>query len=1184
MSERKWTKAQRAAIEDEGGSLLIDAAAGSGKTAVLVERAVRMMTREENPVPADKMLILTFTNAAAEELRVRLAKRLDEQAQTLRDNLFFRRQKNLLQRAFIGTIDAFCQQLVREWFAQLDVAPDVSVGQEALLSELSEQALQEALEEAYENKAFAQFSALYGRSRSDEEAAKAMESLYRYVCTLPWPLQQLEHFAALYEQETPLCESLWGKELFAHAERSVSGAKTLAKAALQLARDDGGLDAWLPMLQEECDTWQHLEQLVKERRWDACELHLRTQKRPSLASVRGYEGEGKERVQAFRKLVKGIAEELLKHCFVCTEQEHREDMETAAPMVRALCRATARYAELYMAKKTENKILDFADFEHLALGLLMSQEGERLPAAEEISTRYEFVMVDEYQDTNELQSALYTCLGNRNGSNLFYVGDVKQSIYRFRRANPGLFLEKKKNWAAYESGQKPAVLRLGHNFRSGPGVVEGVNSLFEELMSEALGDVAYSEGEQLIQGGSGSIRDGLSLVLLQKKEDEDEARYVAKTIAIMIQERVPVQDGTQQRPCRFGDFCILLRARSAMATFEQALREAHIPVNSDRAQELLCTPEVLPLRAVLSAIDNPGDDVHLAATMLGPLFRFTPDELAALRLQQADGSLYGALLCSSEEKCKDFVQTLAHFRALSKEMPLGRFCEELVLRTGYLSAVAAMEDGMVRRENVRRFLSWAAQMGTISGGGLAGFVRLLCQGRGPQNAGYQNRPGAVSLLTAHKSKGLEFPIVFFADTGHQFNLRDQAQRVQFHTQFGIGFRLRAGQIIYPTLPFLAIRRRSLQESLSEEMRVLYVALTRAKDRLQIVYAHKDPLRKLEALAALAELEENRPYLIGHWECFGDWVFTAMLRHEQAAPLWQAIGRPRLCPGKEKETQCPVNISIQTVEACEDAPEQTVLNLKAEDEAVKKLKEHFSAVLPRQALQEVPRKLSVSALTKTEQAGTYKRPSLLYENGLTAAERGTAMHRFLQLANFAAAEQNREQEIKRLEAAKLLSPVQAASVNRKELAKFFSSPLFARMRAAVQVLREYDFITAIPAGRFNSELEGALAKEPVYLQGIADAVILQENSIEIVDYKTDRGKTAQKLREVYENQLNLYAKAVQKRLGLPVTRLTIWSFALCEEVAVPFLLQEDGIGENPKNQYNKGGKTSEADFGSGGTGC
>ncbi len=1148
MAGRSWTEAQTAAILDEGGSLLVDAAAGSGKTAVLVERAVRLMTRDEAPMRADRLLILTFTNAAADELRARLAGRLEAALLEAPGNHVLRRQKMLLKRAFIGTIDAYCMQLVREHFAALNLPPDVAVGQPAVLQALSAAALDETMEEMVEDEDFARFIALYGRSRSDAEAADAILRLCGYVDSLPWPETQLRRFAGLYQSAAPLAETEWGQELLAYARQALEAALALAQAAHRSAEEDGGLDAWLPALAEDMDALARLHGAALQG-WDEAERLLRGFFPARLPAVRGYEGEGKELVQTLRAEMKKALEALRKNCFVCTEAEYREDLAEAAPLVAALCRAAESYTRRYGAAKLEARALDFSDFEHLALRLLQGEDGRRSEAAEELCARYDAVMVDEYQDTNELQSALYACLGRADGSNLFYVGDVKQSIYRFRRANPGLFLAKKAAWAPYESGCHPAVLRLGHNFRSGPSVIGGVNFLFRELMSEALGEVDYGPGEQLIQGLPGGIEQGFTLLFAEDPEGEGEAALLAARIRQMVAEKTTVFEDGQPRPCGYGDFCILLRTRGAMAEYQAALESQGVPAVCDADDELLQSPEVLPLRAVLAAIDNPGDDVNLAAAMLGPLFRFTPDEITALRAGQPQGSLYGAVAASPSPKAAAFLQSLAQYRRLSSEMHCGRLCEELVLRSGYLSATGAMEGGAARQENLRRFLAFAGEMGGVLSGGLSAFVRLLENGRGPSASGYKGLPGHVSLLTAHKSKGLEFPIVFFADTARQFNMRDRAERIQLHAQLGVGLWLRSGQTLFPTLPLMAIRRRCEREALSEEMRVLYVALTRARDRLFLCYTRPGAVQKLQGLATLAAAGALGGYQLSRGHCFGEWLLAALLRHPAAGALWELAGL-EAPPGFLRETACHLSTEFPAPLPAEDSPEGFTLSAEPQPQQVQALLAAFAQQPPRAPLRDMPRKLSVSALSKSGQPGPRRRPSLVYQSGLTAAERGTAMHSFLQNAGLSAAAENLEGEIARLAQLGLLGEAEAKALDRAGLAAFFASPLAGRMRAAKRLLREYDFITALPAKTLNPSLPAELASQPVYLQGIADAVLVGEGGAEIADYKTDRGKSEDELRAAYAGQLSLYAAAIEKRLGLPVRRLTLWSFALGREVDLP----------------------------------
>ncbi|MDL2324672.1 UvrD-helicase domain-containing protein [Ruminococcaceae bacterium OttesenSCG-928-A16] len=1146
MSERKWTAAQQAAIEDEGGALLVSAAAGSGKTAVLVERAVRLVTRAQNPIPADRLLVVTFTNAAAEELRSRMGIWLEEKQRENPHDNFLRKQRILLRRAFIGTMDAFCQQLVKENFARLAIPPDVAVGDPSLLEQLSQQALADTMEEMYARPDFADFAALYGRARTDLPAAEAVLGLFEFTRTLPQPAKTLAHFVQQYKTNTPFVATPWGQELLTYVQEGAAALQNLLASALQTASQDEALVPYCAVLAEDLANAERLAQLAANSGWDRAVQMAANWEFAALKAVRGYEGPAKDRVKNLREDAKKIVVDLRRYALACTEEEYRQDLQTAAPMVQVLVDATLLYGEKYYEAKLAEKALDFSDFEHLALRLLQNDDGERTEIARQVSRRYDTVMVDEYQDTNDLQSRLYECLGNEEGSNLFYVGDVKQSIYRFRKANPGLFLAKKESWASFETGSHPAVLSLGHNFRSGQGVIGGVNFLFRALMSPELGEIKYDETEELIQGTEGGDPDGFELRILDDPEGFGDAAYVAGRIKQMVAEGTLVNDGGATRPCQYGDFCILLRARTRMQNYVLALEDLGVPVVSDMGDDLLNTPEVLPVAAALAAIDNPGDDVNLAATLLGPLFGFSMDEVTRLRAETKEGSLWGALLQSTSPQCQQFVQTLSFYRAMAGGLSAGRLCEELVERTGYLSAVGAMEGGAARRENLLRFIGWASEVSANGRGGLSGFVRFLQSGKGPAAAVATGLPGHVNVITIHKSKGLEYPICFLADAAHIFNTMDLTARVQMNAALGLGFALRQGDVLYPTLPALAGRRRAEREALSEEMRVLYVALTRAKEKMIITFASKNPAKLLAGQAAALAGGLPQPFMLSRARSMADWIVPAALCHPGAEPLLAYTGGaipPRLAATGNfiMGVEAPPPLSEETQKAF-------ALTATPDAELLQALTQSFTQSAARAPLSQVPVKVSVSSLAKQSGgASLRKRPAFMYKAGLTAAEKGTVQHAFMQFANLQNAQKDPAGEIQRLVAEGYLQPDMAEMVDRESLNAFFASPLWVRMQAAKQVLRETDFITAIPASQLMPGLPEELGEEPVLVQGIADAVLLFDDAAEIVDYKTDRNKTPAELVEAYQKQLQTYQMALQKKLGLPVRRLTIWAFALGVEV-------------------------------------
>lgn len=1146
MSGPKWTQPQRQAIEDRGGALLVSAAAGSGKTAVLVERAVGMITQEQDPVSAERLLILTFTNAAAEELRSRIAVRLEQELRHRPQDTRLRLQRVQLRRAFIGTIDAFCLQLVREHFSLLGLAPDIGVGDESVLENLRQQALAQAMEEMHASPAFAQFAALYGQARSDAGAEQAVLNLYYFTTTLPQPQNTLAEFAAQYEQEAPLEETLWGRQLLWQGNQMLEEAVQLSQQVCQLAEESEGLEKCRPVLEEDLVRLEELQQAAKQGNWDQTVEKLRLFAPGRLVAGRG-DAELREAIKTKRAVQKKLLDDLKKYVFACTVDEYRQDMQQAAPLIAVVCRGAQLFSQLYLEAKIQEKALDFGDFEHFALQLLQGENGERTPLAQRVSSMYDVVMVDEYQDTNELQDALYRCLAWPDGGNLFFVGDAKQSIYRFRQANPNIFLDKKAQWAPYGQSSHPATIDLGHNFRSSQGVIDGVNFLFQRIMSRQLGEITYGDTEKLIAGAPGGLEGRFSVDIIEG-DLEQEAAHIARQISEMVAHQIPVQDKEGLRPCQYGDFCLLMRARKHMPVFLEALEQYAIPVVADLSETLLETPEVLPLIAALRAIDNPGDDVSLAAMMLSPVFGFTAQELAALRADCPKGRLYGAVTASSQERFRQFVTQFRTYRTLATEVPVGELCETLADATGYLSAISAMEGGSARKENVQRFMLWAKTTAEFLRGGLSGFIRLLDNGKGPAAPTAKTVPGHISLLTIHKSKGLEFPFVYLCDAAHQFQLSGLSERVQAHTQLGLGLVLRSGDELYPTLPALAIRSRVIGEELSEEMRLLYVALTRAKQHITVSFASKDPEKLLAEKAELAGEIYPGAYGLMRQKNMAAWVLCAVLAHKDGIRLLQKKNIPAPLP---VAGQASFSLEVHTPQAGQESLQRRFsLTAQPQPELVEALGQLFAQTPPRQELAKVPAKLSVSALVKSGGESLRKRPSFMYGSGLSAAERGTAQHSFMQYADWQAASRDLPGEMQRLIEVGHLDEVTAKGVDQKAVQQFLQSPLAARILSCPRQLREYDFITSVPASRIQPELGEELGRQQILVQGIADLVLVFAGHAEIVDYKTDGGVSPQQLIQRYQDQLGLYRQALQQRLGVPITKLTIWSFSLAREVDVP----------------------------------
>lgn len=1162
MATIKFTPQQSRAIDHSGSALLVSAAAGSGKTAVLVERAVRILCREEDPVDADRLLIVTFTRAAAASLRAKLAQRLSAELAKRPGSGHLRRQRMLLQRAPICTIDSYCLQLLKTHFSALDIPADFTTADGPQLAQLRRQALADALENAYNDPDFCAFADLYGKGRSDAMASRVVEQLHDFLSSMPRPEKVLEAFCAQWEEDAPLDETRWGQTLRTEARRAALCARELAAQNLEDLENDPAIDeAYRPALESDEAAVDALLDAIDAQPWDAmCEAR-RALSYARLKAVRGHSSETMTRIKERRDLLKDTLKRLQETIFLCSEEEFLQDRRTAAPLVRALVRAEREFNQRFYRAKLEEKMLEFSDVEQLALQLLQNEDGTPTPLAAQLSEEFYQVMVDEYQDTNALQDTLYHCLAKPDGSNLFFVGDLKQSIYRFRQADPTIFQQKLDRFVEY--GQPgPQKLFLDANFRSAPGVIGGVNAIFTPLMSRKLGGVDYGPGERLVPGlgeleNYGGYAGGCEFRLVQSERPAGDAEYIARRIRQLMDPTggFTVRGETGPRPPRYEDFCILLRSRGAFGDYAARLESEGIPVYVDRAENLLDAPEIRPVASLLRVLDNPAQDVHLAAVMLSGMGGFTPDDLVALRLGRKNGSFYGAVMASEDEKVKAFGQWLRTLRQLSQTMPVDRLMEEIFARTGCLAAAGAMPDGSARRENLRQFAAFAAGCG---GHGLAGVVRAMdaaLAGEGvPGPEQGQSRPGCVTIMTVHRSKGLEFPVVFAADLGREFNKEDLRAAAVFHPQLGIGLTLRAGQGgTYVTAPYRAVQSALAQEGLSEEMRVLYVAFTRARDKLVMTMPTKNALKLVQKMALRIFSGAPEPYLLEHGASRGEWVMQAVMAHPQAQSFCRQL-EVEVMPqplASERELADRFTVSLEADEVSEPAPACPVhLPEAAPDEALARaLREHFAWQYPNEALTRVPAKVSVTALTHEAAEPTLERPGFLYKEGLTAAEKGTALHAFLQHADLAAAAADPEGEARRQVEAKLLDESLYEKMDFSRLRQFFAGSLFARMQSAQKILREYEFITARPAADAAVDKTGDYGQAQVLVQGVADVILEFDDHLELVDYKTDRNKTPDQFIAAYRPQLLLYAAAIRRRFEKPLTKLTLYSFSLGREIDV-----------------------------------
>ena len=1227
MSEPRWTPAQRAAIDDRGGALLVSAAAGSGKTAVLTERAVRLITDPEHPVDADRLLIVTFTNAAAAELRARIGQALLRRCQQEPGNTALRRQRMLLQRAPICTMDAFCLDLLHKHFQALDIPPDFAPADPGSVELLRTAALAETLEHAYADPDFCAFADLYGKGRTDKPAGDTILQVYDFLRALPDYDRKLDEFLAPWQQENGFDATCWHDLLLAQAARDAKAARELLCAAQQDCRADyaqemaeagekktpaavrkaeaavaekyanaqGRLERSAALLGE-------VERLAQAGEWTPLydrltPFVLGMEEQPGLKGM-------KKRLKGDHKTaIKTRADEAvdlfaqITELVSCSEEEAEADRQAALPRLQALFAAVRDFDARFSAKKRERKLLEFSDFEHFALRLLRSPDGTPTPLCGSIRQNYAAVMVDEYQDTNALQDALYRCLASPAGDDLFLVGDLKQSIYRFRQADPSIFREKLDRWPALPGGAarprppegtagQNALLALDANFRSAPQVVEGINFIFEQLMTPQLGDTAYGDGQRLVCGAPGDYPGSVEAQFLPDDEAETDAAWIARRIEELVAAGEPVREGSTTRPVQYEDCCILLSARGDFPAYVEALTARGIPVYADARENLMEAPHIRPLISLLKVIDNPAQDIYLAAAMLGPVFGFTDDDLVRLRAQSAAlqkeqnagnagkparMSLYGALLLARQgsaedpftQKVNDFYDKLTALRQMARSVPAEQLLEEIFATTGYLAALGVTENGARRREDARRFASFCAASGA---GGISALVRAidaaaLAGSTGQDTTPGGARPGCVTVMTIHRSKGLQFPVVFVADTGRRFNAADTRQPVLLHREYGAGLRLRPeqGEGAYKTAAYTALAEVHGQELRSEQMRLLYVALTRAQDRLILtvplgIGKTANPFAKAAAFLAAGAGST----LHGQANCFADWLRAALLVHSCGGPLRRLAGDLEL-PFADTRSAVVITLPETTQPEQEQQPEELEPQVPAaaDPALVEQLRAGFAWQYPAAALAGVPAKVSVTSIVHKAEQTTLERPGFLSKDGLTAAEMGTALHAFLEHADFAALAEAKAAgtldeaigaERDRQAAAQLTAPEIAAKLDAVRIRRFVQSEAFAKICAAQQVLRELAFITALPAAEVlaaqGSPAPDTAPEAQVLVQGIADLVLVYPDHLELLDYKTDRRKTAADFVRAYKPQLDLYALAVGKRFApKPVTYKGIYSLEL-----------------------------------------
>ncbi len=1007
---KNWTPDQWNAIAARGGSLLVSAAAGSGKTAVLVERVIRRILDDRPPVDIDRLLVVTFSKASAAEMRSRVGRRIRERLQENPDDRHLLRQQMLLENARISTIHSFCFDLIRQNFAQLGLNYDVRIGDDQELKLLRRRALQQVLARRYAQKdesGFLELVELVSGSRNDLEMEKLVERLYDFLRSHPFYEDWLEEKKGYYDPSVPVEESEWGKIILGYAREGLGYAVELLQAAVS-AMDEQMFGAYGGIYHEDINKVNGLLQVVETGEWDKIIEALRDFSFGRLPALKNYLDESRKGyVNDCRNEVKKLVEELKTKRFCASAAQHADDIAFFAPRIHALFDTVMELDREYEKAKRERSVLDYSDLEHMALRLLVKREGEDISKTElalRLSGQLDEILVDEYQDTNSVQEMLFITL-SRNQENLFFVGDVKQSIYRFRQAMPELFIRRKNNSFDYDGKRFPACICLDRNFRSRPAVTDAVNYFFRMLMSERVGEIRYDQSEELVCGATFPEDEQnrcvaeLHIIKTDKEKKasrQTEAEYVAAYIRDLLESRMLVGGEEDRHPIRPEDICILLRSHKNRAVdYVDALAEHRIPGWASVEERFLESEEISSVLAMLQAVDNPLLDLPLTQALMSPIFAMSADDVAQIRACDKQGSMYHALQLSAQkgnEAGRRFLDVLEDLRRHAAWEGADRVILRLYDKTNFLRIARVMPLGRLRRDNLRLLVNYAAQYeerGFRGVSGFLGFVNRLRQQEGDLAPASAAANGAVTIRSIHSSKGLEYPVVILADMDKRLNRQDVRQSTQIHSRLGFACNRRDNDrmIQFATVPLEAVRIEAEREQLSEELRILYVALTRAKEKLVMMAAMENPERTLRGCSAVIADNAVLPWAVRRAQSSFEWIASAMLWHPDGISLRRCAGLySDHSVGKtglfrvvfSDEQQCAVQAKRKDVFRFEPADPLLVKRFEA------------NAAYRYPYLEESlsPSKFSVSQLSHRQSGESFctTRPAFMNEQGMTAAQK------------------------------------------------------------------------------------------------------------------------------------------------------------------------------------------------------
>lgn len=1201
-----WTKEQQQVIDLRNRNILVSAAAGSGKTAVLVERIKELVLDKKHPVDIDHLLVVTFTNAAAAQMKERVAKALEKALQENPSDVRLQQQAALVQNAQITTIDSFCLYVLRNHFHEIGLEPNFRIGDEGELKLLREDVMTGLFEQCYEEKhpGFLHLISCYGTSRSDAPVRDMIFKLYSYAQSYPWPKQWLREALSCYEIKTEqeLEQAPFIEMTVEYGKQMVKGYLEQAEHYHELCQDVDG-----PYMYEEaCEQdVERMEELLSCSTYQDFYEELGKCKFATLGRAKDYIGspEKQEQVKTERKKLKDGIGKLKSDCFALTFQEILEQLTLVQPSAEALAEVTERFIDAFTERKQDKNLVDFSDLEHFALEILVEEEtGKPTETAKEFQNAYEEIMIDEYQDSNYAQETILRAISREvvGQNNLFMVGDVKQSIYRFRLARPELFMEK---FDTYETTDAPCQrIDLHKNFRSRDTVLTFTNDIFYQIMKRNLGGVDYTDEAALYCGAdypAGEKEDAFDSEILltttqeleegtkqQISKQELEAKLIADRIRKMVGKEEVVDEETGEfREVRYGDIVILLRSLSEWADlFAEVLNANGIPAHTVSRTGYFSTLEIRTVLNYLRILDNPRQDIPLAAVLKSPMAGLSDEQLARLRLLAEDKPYHQCVkmfLEAEEEltekestadedmraKLKRFSETYKKLRRQTMDIPMHELLQKVLKETGYARYASALPAGRQRLANLHMLSEKAIAYEKTSYRGLYHFIRYIDELQkydvdfGEAELVGENED-AVNIMSIHKSKGLEFPVCFVSGMGKSFNKQDSRSKMILHPNLGVGLDIieEDRRIKVPAFFKKVIARQTELESLGEELRVLYVAFTRAKEKLIITGCIKDE----EMLQQIREIYcgSNRKALNfkerAEAKTFLEWILPAAA----ASGSWDKVSyvTPWSMLEDEAAHQIIEHVSLrQRVQQAEEVSDTLYEKIKEQlsyqyphPDAVHLVTKYSVSELKHRAMRELAAKEEEDVTPKfLEEVSTPYVPAFMEGKAEVnqGALRGTAMHRLMECYDFTKmpdcsdefAENIKKQLTGLVQMGKVSEDMQKL-IRIPSVELFLKSQLAPRMKAAAMrddLFREKPFVMG------NHEME----EEMVLIQGIIDVFWVEEDGIVLLDYKTDRVDSATRLRDMYKEQLDLYAEALERIFPLPVKEKYLYSFRLNQAIEV-----------------------------------